>query len=556
LNAPRHHNALAPGHQVHWYRIDEVLGQGSFGITYRARDLNLDTDIALKEYFPSVWAVRLPDHGVAPSGPASATDFEWGLSRFISEGRILVRFDHPALVRAMSIFEANNTAYLVMRFETGAVLHEVLAHAEALAEDDLKALIRPLLDGLGVMHAAGVIHRDIKPNNIFIRSDGSPLLIDFGAARETRGSKAQELTSIGTAGYAPIEQYSDDTGRQGPWTDLYALGATIYHAIAGRAPKDALVRANDIVSGKPDPLVSLTQGAHGTLSARFLRAIERSMAFRPEDRPQSAREFADELGITLEAGAAPPGREAPTEMLASTPRTPQRTATTVTADPLAVDTNQWEIDGLRRAIDEVHESAAARPRHGTRTRAPAPAPEREPQRPPPRDPADDYAVAIGLGKQDYYLPRLAATGGRPGVSWNWAAALFTSAWLMYRKLYLWALLVYPLIVASSLAGAWWAGGIAFPGDPRAQVAVLGAWLIGLSLLGGLFGNALYGHHLRGLIEQTEQLDLEPAEQHRRLRRKGGTNTVLAAIYAAGLLAAIGAGAWFGWQLLARAAGGA
>jgi hypothetical protein len=241
-------------------------------------------------------------------------------------------------------------------------------------------------------------------------------------------------------------------------------------------------------------------------------------------------------------------------MLASTPRTPQRTATTVMADPATVDTNQWEIDGLRRAIDEVHDGAAASSRHGTRTRAPAA--DREAQRAPPRDPADDYAVAIGLGKQEYYLPRLAATGGRPGVSWNWAAALFTSAWLMYRNMHLWALLIYPLIVATSLAAAWWAGGIAFPGDPRAQVAMLGAWLLGLSLLGGLFGNALYGHHLRALIEQTEQLDLEPAEQHRRLRRKGGTNTLLAAIYAAALLAAIGAGAWFGWQMLARATGDA
>jgi len=554
LNTTRHHNALAPGHQVHWYRIDEVLGQGSFGITYRARDLNLDTDIALKEYFPSVWAVRLPDHGVSPSGPANAKDFEWGLSRFISEGRILVQFDHPALVRAMSIFEANSTAYLVMRFETGAVLHEVLAHAEALAEDDLKALIKPLLDGLRVMHAAGVVHRDIKPDNIFIRSDGSPLLIDFGAARQTRGSRVQELTSIGTAGYAPIEQYSDDEGRQGPWTDIYALGATIYHAIAGRPPKDALVRANDLVSGKPDPLVRLEKAAQGKFSARFLRAVERSMAFRAEDRPQSAREFANELGIALEAAGDDAEQESPTLMRSPVPRRDRATPTAV-SDPTLVDTNQWEIDGLRQAIHEARDEAAQTTPDARGVRSRAPVREREWEPAPPRDPADDHAVAIGLGNQGYYLSRLAGSGGRPGVLWNWAAALFTSPWLMYRKMYLWALLIYPLIVATTLAAAWWAGGVAFPGDPRAQVTVLGAWFAGLSLLGGLFGNALYGHHLRALIEQTHRLDLEPAEQHRRLRRKGGTNAMLAAIYAVGLLAAIGAGAWFGWQMIVGAAGG-
>ncbi len=529
------HTALTPGQLVNWYRVEEVLGQGAFGITYLARDLNLDTEVALKEYFPSAWAVRLtPGSEVAPGGPGHARDFQWGLERFVSEGRILARFDHPSIVRVMSVFEANRTAYLVMRFERGAVLHDVLAHAEALTEDDLKTLLEPLLEGLRVLHAAGVIHRDIKPDNIFLRSDGAPLLLDFGAARQAMSGPTRELTAVGTAGYAPIEQYDSDEGRQGPWTDIYALGATLFHAVTGRPPENSLSRANAIVNSARDPLADVATRARGQFSSAFLRAIGHALAVRGDERPRDVEAFARELGITLD-GADEVDGGAPTQVLAAAPRrAAPRTALTT---PDMVDTGQWEIDGLQRAED-----ADAR---GTEHCA-------GPSAPTAQELAAAVHVAVGPANQAYYVKRLARPAGAPALSWNWAAALFTSAWLAYRKMYLWAFAIYPVLLATCLAAAWTIGGNVFPHDPRAQVEVLGASLAGLTLLAGLLGNHVYAREVRRWIDRTAALGLDGVEQRRWLRRKGGTSVVAAAVYVSLALALLGGGGWLGWRTLAGA----
>jgi len=538
----RHHNALASGEEVNWYRIGLVLGQGAFGITYLARDRNLDADVALKEYFPSAWAVRLPQRGVAPAGPAHERDFRWGLDRFVHEGRILARFDHPALVRVMSVFEANGTAYLVMRFERGAVLADVLAHAQALAEEDLKALLGPLLDGLRAMHAAGVIHRDIKPENIFLRSDGSPLLLDFGAARQAAGSRKQDLTSVGTAGYAPIEQYSDEDGRQGPWTDVYALGATLWQAVTGRPPRDALVRANAAVAGAPDPLPRIERLARGQFSPPFLRAIEHAMALRAEHRPQSVDTFARELGIVLPAPEAAWQVEQAADTRRSGTAPPAAAQARRVTAPAQVDTDQWEIEGIREAV-QAEEAEQAAP-HATPAGAGAG------EAAAAADAGAAWRFALGPRSQDYYLRRLAPPGAGAGLSWNWAAALLTGPWLAWRRMALWAFVLYPLLAGASLAGAWWLGGAVFPRAPLAQLAVIGAALALVSLLAGAGGNALYVRHLRRRIEAVQRLDLEPAQRHRRLRERGGTSAVLAAVWIAAALALLGAGGWWLWRLAA------
>ena len=204
---PVHRNALQPGYEVLWYRIERILGQGGFGITYLAYDTNLDQHVAIKEYLPIELAVREGDDSVHPVSENHDDNYRWGLERFISEARTLAKFNHPNIVRVLSVFEQNNTAYMPMRYEEGKSLQERLPRRGTLEEDQLMKILLPVLGGLRLVHGAGFIHRDIKPANIFIRDDGSPVLLDFGSARQALGHETKTLTSLVSPGYAPFEQY-------------------------------------------------------------------------------------------------------------------------------------------------------------------------------------------------------------------------------------------------------------------------------------------------------------------------------------------------------------
>ena len=178
--------SLEPGYNLHWYRIERVLGRGAFGITYLAHDINLDRQVAIKEFLPGQFSMRNSDMTVSPSSSDNKEDFEWGLNRFISEARTLTKFEHPNLVKVFNVFEMNNTAYMVMNYEVGKSLHQILKSGKNPSESELKKILIPLMHGVASMHDKGFVHRDIKPGNIFILYDGSPVLLDFGSARHTR----------------------------------------------------------------------------------------------------------------------------------------------------------------------------------------------------------------------------------------------------------------------------------------------------------------------------------------------------------------------------------
>ena len=286
-------HALPVGYQLHWFQIESILGVGGFGITYLARDGNLKRSVAIKEFLPSDLSVRREDSTVEPVSENESETFRWGLDRFLSEARTLARFQHPNIVGVHSVFEANNTAYMVMEYEQGHSFGAVLREPDRCREESLRALLMPLLDGLERVHEAGFVHRDIKPNNLFVRDDGSPVVLDFGSARQALGVETRTLTSLVTPGYAPFEQYNAnrDGDKQGPWTDIYALGATLYRAVSGKGPVDALTRAGAILKGQKDVLVPATMVAGGRYSASFLHAIDRALAFQPEARPQTISEW-------------------------------------------------------------------------------------------------------------------------------------------------------------------------------------------------------------------------------------------------------------------------
>jgi serine/threonine protein kinase len=261
-----------------------VLGVGGFGITYLAWDSHLEKPVAIKEYLPGELAARAAGGAVTPLSGAREADYRWGLERFLQEARTLARFEHPNIVRVLRYFEANATAYMVMDYERGEPLKTVLQHSPQPPEALLKELARPLLDGLAVVHAGGFLHRDIKPDNIVVRANGQPVLIDFGAARNAIGGTTRSLTAVLTPGYAPLEQYSGE-GRQGPWTDLYAFAGVLYRAVTNHAPPDAVTRLRaDSVSGG-------LAAARGRYSAPFLRAIEWALTMDEKRRPQSVEEW-------------------------------------------------------------------------------------------------------------------------------------------------------------------------------------------------------------------------------------------------------------------------
>ncbi len=273
-------DALKPGETLLEYRIEKVLGHGGFGITYLARDTLLNADFAIKEFLPPELAARAAGQSVTVRSADSRDAFAWAKQKFLNEAQVLARFSHPSLVRVSRFFEANGTVYFVMEFVAGQTLEERLRQGPIEQAGPLEALLLPLVEGMAQVHEAGVLHRDIKPGNIILRADAGPVLIDFGAARHAFGSVTKSMLNVVTAGYAPIEQYSDGM-EQGPWTDIYALGAVAYRAISGSKPSDAINRL------RKDPLVPALQLGGERFPQAMLQAIDWALRVHPEDRPQS-----------------------------------------------------------------------------------------------------------------------------------------------------------------------------------------------------------------------------------------------------------------------------
>lgn len=271
------------------YLIGKELGKGGFGITYLAHDTTLKCLVAIKEFFPKELVAR--DAGnttLTPYSDETSKSFSYGLKKFISEAQTMAKFNHPNIVRVKALLEENNTAYIVMDYYIGQTLAKLITtKGKPLSEEETMRIIPPVLDGLEKIHKKSILHRDIKPQNIYITTGGKPILLDFGAARYVTGTQTQNLTVVLTRGYAPFEQYRT-SGKQGAWTDIYSCCATLYFMLTGAIPPDASDRVED------DTIVPLEKISPG-LSRETRSAIMQGLEMKIDDRPQTVDEFREML---------------------------------------------------------------------------------------------------------------------------------------------------------------------------------------------------------------------------------------------------------------------
>ncbi|QHA88942.1 serine/threonine protein kinase [Serratia rhizosphaerae] len=322
-------NSLPIGYRFNEFEIKEVIGEGGFGIVYRAYDHQLERTIAIKEYMPTQLAKRNDDLTLSLRGERFSKTFQAGLNSFIQEARLLARFSHPGLLHVLRFWEENGTAYMGTQFYSGTTLKNFRLQQPAMIDEAwIRRLLPPLFSAIDTIHQEGYLHRDISLDNIQIQENQLPVLLDFGSARKEIGNLSDETEIMLKPGYAPIEQYTENSdGEQGPWTDIYALGAVLHTLIVGNPPPVSVVRSIE------DSYQPLSERRPEGYSPELLRVIDQTLALKPEERPQTIDEMAELLHLPVadEAEIISTPAAAPEPPLpASTPATGTAAAGSIT----------------------------------------------------------------------------------------------------------------------------------------------------------------------------------------------------------------------------------
>ena len=291
-------HALPAKSKLHRYEVTGLLGRGKFTITYCGLDTDLRQPVAIKEFFPRGHAIRdSHSSNVSPMLHTRTEDYKRGLKRFIDEARTLVKLRHANIVPVLDVFESNGTAYIVMEHVEGTALDSADIATTVWTEDELLALARGLLAGLEAIHGAHFIYRDLQPGSIIIRSDGHPVLIDFGTAGHAFRDSEHQVTIVVTPGFTPFEQYDPGQGKdsQGAWSDIYGAAAILYRLASGSDPTDALSRANAFLLAHQDCCPPIAEAAIAPLSAKLLAAIDLGLAFHTKERPRHVAQWREFL---------------------------------------------------------------------------------------------------------------------------------------------------------------------------------------------------------------------------------------------------------------------
>lgn len=279
--ASQPNQALPCGYQLLNYRIEKQLSAGGFSLVYLAMDEN-GLPVVIKEYLPNALALRETGSLVQATSAENLNLFRYGMKCFFEEGLALAKISHPNVVRVTNFFRANETVYMVMQYERGRTLQDYILHRKKdIKENFIRHIFAEMVGGLREVHAHKILHLDIKPSNIYIRQDGSPLLIDFGAARQTLTQEKTSLNPMYTPGFAAPEQYSHDRDKLGPWTDIYGVGASMFACLSGVAPQAANQRLED------DRQESAKKAWSGNYSEHLLELVDWCLKLDPLARPQS-----------------------------------------------------------------------------------------------------------------------------------------------------------------------------------------------------------------------------------------------------------------------------
>jgi formylglycine-generating enzyme required for sulfatase activity len=344
-------NALPTGTLIDTYRIESVLGEGGFGITYLVREMNLEKLFAMKELLPDGIAMRRTGDTSYVEAKSSSSEDDFAATRkyFISEARVLAKMNHPAVVSVQRLMEANGTCYMVMDYVEGDTLGDYLKkHGGTFSsKSEFEKIFYPLMSGLEMLHAQGIIHRDIKPGNIMVKPDGSPVLLDFGAATQVQ-SKTMTITQMLSAGYSPFEQYTS-RAKQGPYTDIYALGATMLKCITGEKPDDA----SDRVYGDRYQFLIENEDYMSVYGTHLLMAVDAALQMDAQLRPQTVGEWRQVM--EMEEG------DASTAAIETGPTDdPDARPDPVSAEPVVMPTVQMapapQVKGETKLTDSRHQS--------------------------------------------------------------------------------------------------------------------------------------------------------------------------------------------------------
>ena len=298
---PVTNQALPGGYQLLNYRIDRQISRGGFSIVYRAFDEE-GLPVAIKEYLPSSLVLRTEGDIVRASSAENLTSFRYGMKCFFEEGRALAKINHPNVVRVLNFFRANETVYMVMDYEEGWTLQEYIQRRQKpVSENFVRNVFTRVLNGLREVHTHKLLHLALKPSNIYLRSDGTPMLIDFGAARQTLALDTPMLKPMYTPGFASPEHYQREN--LGPWSDIYSIGASMYACIALAAPQAADLRK------EKDQLVPAMVRWEGKYSDQLLETIDWCLCINHLYRPQSV--FALQKALTEPVDPLPPPSPSP-----------------------------------------------------------------------------------------------------------------------------------------------------------------------------------------------------------------------------------------------------
>lgn len=411
---------LPGGLRLGEFEIAGLINHSNAAVLYLAYDHMAQRYVALKEYLPDSFAVREQTGHVMPRPQEAREAYDRGLSGFLSEARLLARFDSPFLVKILRFWEANGTAYVAMPFYDGVTLRAASAAGRLHPNEDwIKALLNQLFDPVSMMHAAHCHHPGIAPDKIMLLADGRPLLLDFGTARRLSGPHAHGIATVMRAGFAPIEDYDDIPNlKQGPWTDVYALAAVAYFLVTGTEPPPSPLRLTR------DAMTPAQQAGLGRYSESFLAAVDHALAVKPEHRLQSITQFRRELGLQAEADASTlhlPGMHAPGDAVKRTEigLHPQRSKHSILAAGLAVlalviATGFWwdAWRGKQTATDAKTTSQAAPT--AMAGQAPYPSPAAVPEVPTP------------VAGRDHAIPEMALSA-REETQWRLASSLNNAA---------------------------------------------------------------------------------------------------------------------------------